>query len=72
MEAYITRRQNTIAQYITIRPILELCEEVERQKGARVSKRRWGQEGINLAGAWASAATTAAETEGTEMGETDN
>ena len=60
VETYITRRQNTVAQYIATQPILELCEEAERRPGARVSKRWWEQEGINLAGA---RVVTAAETE---------
>ena len=56
VETYITQRQNTVAQYIATQPILELCEEAERRPGARVSKRWWEQEGINLAGAWAAEA----------------
>ena len=37
---YITRRQNTAAQHISTRPILDLCERSARSAGARVS-RRW-------------------------------
>ena len=51
VETYITQRQNTAAQYIATRPILDLCEEAERRPGAGVSKRWWEQVGINLAGA---------------------
>ena len=35
---YITKRQNTVAQYITTRPILDLCER---------SARRLGGEGVS-------------------------
>ena len=44
----VTRRQNTVAQYITTRPILDLCEEAMQRVGARVSWRWWYQEGIDL------------------------
>ena len=33
METYIRRRQKTVAQYIATRPILDLCEAVERKWG---------------------------------------
>ena len=46
-----TRRQNTVAQYIVIRPILDLCERSTQRPGARVSRRRWEQVDINLEGA---------------------
>ena len=49
MEEYIRRRQNTVAQYISMRSLLDLCEGSERAPGA----------GIDLAGAWESAAATA-------------
>ena len=39
VETYILRRQNTVAQYIATRPILELCLAVEQQTGARVLMR---------------------------------
>ena len=39
-----------VAQYIAIRPILELCEEVEQKPVARASKRWWKQERNNLDG----------------------
>ena len=32
-------RQNTVAQFITTRPILGLCEEAVRRPGARLPKR---------------------------------
>ena len=44
----ITRTQNTAAQYIATRPIMDLCERVMQKLGARVSWRWWEQEGIGL------------------------
>ena len=44
----ITRRQNTVAQYIVTRPILDLFEQATHRMGARVSRRWWDQEGIDL------------------------
>ena len=37
---YVTRRKNMFAQYIAIRPILDLYERSARRPGARMS-RRW-------------------------------
>ena len=44
----ITRRQNTVAQYIATRPIMDLCERATQSMGARVSRRWWEQEEIDL------------------------
>ena len=51
IRVYITRRQNTAAQYIATRPILDLCERFVWRPGAWVSQRWWEQEGIDLEGA---------------------
>ena len=72
VEAYITRIQNTVAKYIATRMIMELCEELERWMGERVSKRCWEKEGIDLAGFQAEADTVAEYKEGMEMLETEN
>ena len=48
---YVTRRQNTVAQYIAIKPILELCKRSTWRPGARLSWRWWEQSGIDLEGA---------------------
>ena len=48
---YVTERQNTVAQYISMQTILDLCERSARRPGARVSWRRWEQEGLYLEGA---------------------
>ena len=50
METYINFHQNTVTQYIVKRPIMDLCLTVARRPGARVSKWRWEQEGLDLAG----------------------
>ena len=44
----ITRRQNTVAQYIATRPILDLCERATQRVGERVSRRWWDHEGIYM------------------------
>ena len=59
----IIRRQNTVAQFIATRPILDLCEQATRRPGVRVSRRWWEQTGIDLKGAREKAAAAAAETE---------
>ena len=43
----IANRQNTVAQYIATRPLLDLCEEARAREGTRVPIRWWNQTGIN-------------------------
>ena len=64
----ITRRQNTVSQYIASRLILDLCEKATWRPGAMVSRRWWEQAGIDLEGAKKRAAesTTRSETESEE------
>ena len=47
----VTRRQNTVVEFIATRPILDLCERSTRRPGARVSWIWWEQAGIDLVGA---------------------
>ena len=47
---FVTRRQNTVAQYIPTRPMLDLYERSTRRPGARVSLWWWEQSGIYLEG----------------------
>ena len=62
IEEYVRWRQNTVARYIAVRSLLDLCEGSERDPGARVSIRWWEQEGIDISGAReASAAVVVAE-----------
>ena len=43
----INNRQNTVAQYIATRPLLDLCEGTNQIEGARVTRRWWDQKGID-------------------------
>ena len=43
----INTRQNTIAQYIATRPLLDLCEGTTQIQGVRVAIRWWYQKGID-------------------------
>ena len=54
-------RQNTFAQYIATRPLLDLCEGVIQREGARVALRWWEQSGID----WEKAKAKETETEAT-------
>ena len=47
---YIKRRQNTVAQYIATRPIMDLCERSARRPGVRVYRGWWEQDGLYLEG----------------------
>ena len=47
---YITRRHNKIAQYITTRPILDLCERSVWRAVLWVSWWWWYQEGLYMKG----------------------
>ena len=48
--------QNTVAQYITTRPSLDLCKKLVLRLGAWVARRWWDQEVLDLVGARAEAA----------------
>ena len=43
----VLRRQNTVAQFVSTRPIMVLCEGTERRGGTRVPQRWWEQPGID-------------------------
>ena len=58
----IENRQNTGAQYIVTRPLLDLCEEARAREGARVPMQWWNQTGIE----WEAAKTRGGK------GETDS
>ena len=60
----IANRQNTVAQYIATRPLLDLCEEARAREGTRVPLRWWNQKGID----WEAAKAKGEE----EGGETDS
>ena len=42
----INIRQNTVAQYIDMQPLLDLCEGGTQREGARVTLRWWEQKVI--------------------------
>ena len=41
METYVSCHQNTVAQFIVTRPILNLCMEADRILGPMISKWWW-------------------------------
>ena len=47
---YIALRQNTIAQYITNRPIMDLCLAEEQKPGMQISRRWWEQHAMYILG----------------------
>ena len=56
-------RQNTVAQYIATRPLLDLCKGTTKIGGARVSMRWWDQKGIDWEKEKARGADTESESE---------
>ena len=50
MDKYLARRQNTVAQFIATRPIMDICLAAERSPGERVSHRWWYQDNLDLEG----------------------
>ena len=50
VDTYISRRQNTVTQFIVTRPIMDLCLVAERRPGSRVTKRWWEQDGLGVEG----------------------
>ena len=59
----IDNRQNTVAQYIATRPLLDLCEGTNQVGGARLSRRWWDQKGIDWEKAKARLTETDSESE---------
>ena len=51
MELYVFVRQNTVSQYISTRPIIDLFLETEKRPGAQVEKLWWEKLGLSLVGA---------------------
>ena len=48
VKTYVSRRQNTVTQFIATRPIMDLCLAAEWRPGSRVAKRWWEQDGLDL------------------------
>ena len=61
----INRRQNTVAQDIATRPLLDLCEGARQREGARVTLRWWEQLVID----WEKSKAKETETEATSGSE---
>ena len=55
VETYLSRRQNTMAQYILTMPIMDLFLAAKQRPGPRVKMRWWEQEGLYLEGMRAAA-----------------
>ena len=70
VETYVSRLQDTVAQYITTRPIMYLCLEAKRRPGPRVTMRWWEQEGLDLQGMRTSAQESDRMEEETDRTET--
>ena len=52
METYVSLRQNTVSQFITIGPIMYLCLAVEKRPRPKISKRWWGKYVVDVEGMW--------------------
>ena len=63
----IAKRQNTVAQYIATRPLLDLCEGARAREGAKVPMRWWNQADID----WETAKSKGVEQDSTGGSETD-
>ena len=48
--AYISRRQNKVAQYIETRHIMDLCLAEERNPGMRLYRQWWEHPDLNIMG----------------------
>ena len=63
----IANRQNTVAQYIVTRPLMDLCEGGRAREGVRVPMRWWNQAEID----WETAKSKGVETDSTSGSGTD-
>ena len=50
IRVYTARCQNMVAQYIAIRPIVDLCLAAERKPGMRLSRKWWEQPVMDILG----------------------
>ena len=48
VDTYISRRQNTVTQFIANRSIMDLCLLEERRPGSRVTNQWWEQDGLDV------------------------
>ena len=52
---YVYQHQNTVAQIIATRPIMELCMAADHQLRSGLANRLWDQDGLHLEGMWMAA-----------------
>ena len=50
IEVYINRHQNMVTQYISTRPIMDLCISVERNPVMRLSRQWWEKTALYILG----------------------
>ena len=50
VETYVSCLQNTVAQFISNMPIMDLCLAAEQRPGSRVSRRWWDQDRVDVEG----------------------
>ena len=50
LNTYVSRRQNTVAQFIATRPMIDLCLATKRRLGSRLSKQWYDQDILYLEG----------------------
>ena len=67
VQTSIHRRQNTVAQYIAMRPLMDLCEGATQREGVQVTLRWWDKTGID----WEKAKARETETESAYESGTD-
>ena len=53
VETYVSLQQNTVAQFIATRPIMDLFLAEDWRPMSRVDKWWWEQDGLDLEGMWA-------------------
>ena len=63
----ILKSQNTVAQYIATRPLLDMCEGARAREGAKVPRRWWDHAGID----WETAKAKGGKTNRTDETGTD-
>ena len=64
VETYVSRRQNTVTQFIANRSIMDLCLLEERRPGSRVTNQWWEHDRLYVEGML----TAAQKSEWTEVG----
>ena len=66
VDTYVSRLNNTVAQFTMTSPIVDLCLSVKQRPGTRVTMRWWEQDGLDLERLWTEA-REAEKTKGDEQ-----